>query len=216
MAPAGEGKTMDVWGMIRAERQALADKLAELPDEAWAAPTLCDGWLVRDVVGHLVAIGSMSAGKFVVGMAKNRLSFEAFQSQGVRIYSDGRSPAELLGAFRATVSSHGKPPGPTKTVLGEVLVHGEDILRSSGQGFSDHPVEHVVTVADFYKRNRFPLGVKRRISGVTLRMTDAEWSYGSGPEVAGLGISILMAMVGRSTALADLKGDGLAVLAARS
>jgi hypothetical protein len=47
-------------------------------------------------------------------------------------------------------------------------------------------------------------------------MTDAEWSYGSGPEVAGLGISILMAMVGRSTALADLKGDGLAVLAARS
>ena len=207
---------MDVWDMIRAEREALADRLAELPDEAWSSPTLCEGWQVRDVVGHLVAIGSMSAAKFAAGMAKNHLNFEAFQAEGIRTNSEGRSPAELLAAFRATVSSHRKPPGPTKTVLGEVLVHSEDIFRPARQGFGDHPLEHVVAVADFYKRNRFPLAVKRRIAGVTLRMTDAEWSYGSGPEVAGLGISILMAMAGRTSALGDLKGDGLAVLSTRS
>jgi len=51
---------------------------------------------------------------------------------------------------------------------------------------------------------------------VTLRMTDADWSYGSGPEVAGPGIAVIMAMVGRRIALGDVQGDGVAVLAARS
>jgi hypothetical protein len=58
--------------------------------------------------------------------------------------------------------------------------------------------------------------VKKRINGVTLRMTDADWSYGSGPEVAGPGIAVLMAMVGRKIALGDLNGDGVAVLSGRS
>jgi len=207
---------MDVWGMVRFERQQIADKLAELPEDAWSLPTLCDGWLVRDLVGHLIAVGSMSTGRFLRGMAKNRFSFESFQAEGIRIHTAGRSLAEILRAFRSTVSSHGKPPGPKTTMLGEVLIHGEDIFRPQAQAFGDHPGEHVVTVADFYKRNGFPLKVKKRIAGVTLRMTDADWSYGSGPEVAGPGISVLMAMVGRKIALADLKGDGLDLLARRS
>jgi len=207
---------MDVWDMARAERQEIADKLAALPEEAWAHPTLCEAWAVRDVVAHLVAIGSMSTRRFVGGMAKNRFRFGSFQAEGIRTSAEGRSPAELLVAFRATVASRAKPPGPKTTVLGEVLVHGEDIFRALGPGFGDHPVEHVVTVADFYKRNRFPLKVHKRIAGVTLRMTDADWSYGSGPEVAGAGIAILMALAGRKIALSELKGDGVAILSAHS
>ncbi|MFZ0171413.1 MAG: maleylpyruvate isomerase family mycothiol-dependent enzyme [Acidimicrobiales bacterium] len=207
---------MDVWEMTRAERQRIADKLAAMPDDAWSQPTLCEAWLVRDIVAHLIAIGSMSTGKFVSGMARNRFSFDNFQAEGIRRYANGKSPAEMLSKFKATVSSHAKPPGPKTTVLGEVLVHGEDIFRAQSQGFGDHPAEHVVAVADFYKRNGFPLKVKKRIAGVTLRMTDADWSYGSGPEVAGPGISVLMAMVGRKIALADLKGEGAAVLEGRS
>jgi hypothetical protein len=48
-----------------------------------------------------------------------------------------------------------------------------------------------------------------------LRATDMEWSHGSGPEVSGPGVSLLMAMTGRRTALDDLKGDGAAILASR-
>ncbi|HXY42756.1 MAG TPA: maleylpyruvate isomerase family mycothiol-dependent enzyme [Acidimicrobiales bacterium] len=207
---------MDVWEMTDGERRQIAARLAEMPEDAWGQPTLCEGWLVRDVVGHLIAIGSMSAGRFVRGMARNRFSFDSFQGEGIRTYASGKSPAEILRGFEATLSSRAKPPGPKTTVLGEVLVHGEDIFRAQSQGFGDHPAEHLVAAADFYKRNSFPLKVKRRIRGVTLRMTDADWSYGSGPEVAGPGISVLMAMVGRKIALSDLKGDGVAVLAARS
>jgi uncharacterized protein (TIGR03083 family) len=207
---------MDTWDMARAERRQLADRLAALPEGAWTGSTLCDGWLVRDIVGHMIAIGSMSAGTFFGGMAKSRFSFDRFQEQGIRKYTGGRSPAEILAAFRATVDSHAKPPGPKTTVLGEVLVHGEDIFRAQGSGYLDHPAEHVIAVAEFYKRNRFPLKVKQRIAGVTLRMTDADWSYGSGPEAAGPGIAVIMAMAGRKIALEDLWGDGVAVLSGRS
>jgi uncharacterized protein (TIGR03083 family) len=207
---------MDVWDMARDERQQIADKLAVIPEGAWGQQTLCVGWTVADVVGHMTAIGSMSAGKFVAGMAKNHLSFAKFQQQGIRTYTEGHSPAEILGAFKSTVSSRAKPPGPKMTVLGEVLVHGEDIFRALGSGFGDHPADHLIAVAEYYMRNRFPLKVHGRISGVTLRMTDADWSYGSGPEVAGPGISVVMAMAGRKVALSDLQGDGVSILSGRS
>jgi uncharacterized protein (TIGR03083 family) len=207
---------MGIWDMTRAEREQLAEKLSALPDDAWDSETLCEGWRVRDAVGHMIAIGTMSAAGFLGGMVRNRLSFERLQAEGIRANTIGRSPSQILGGFRATVSSHAKPPGPPTSVLGEMLVHGEDIFRVQDGRFAEHPIEHVVTVADFYKRNNFPLKVKRRIAGVTLRMTDSDWSYGSGPEVTGLGISLLMAMVGRTIALDDLKGEGVALLSTRS
>jgi uncharacterized protein (TIGR03083 family) len=206
---------VDIWDMARAERELIAERLAALPEGAWAGSTLCDGWLVRDIVGHMIAIGSMSAATFFGGMAKNGFSFPKFQEQGIRKYTEGRPAAEILTSFKATVDSHAKPPGPKATVLGEVLVHGEDIFRAQGAGYLDHPAEHVVAVAEFYKRNSFPLKVKKRIAGVTLRMTDADWSYGSGPELAGPAIAVLMAMVGRKIALGDVHGDGVAILAGR-
>jgi uncharacterized protein (TIGR03083 family) len=208
--------TLDVWDMARAERQQIADRLSELPEDSWTGSTLCDGWLVRDIVGHMIAIGSMSTGTFFGGMARNRFSFDKFQAQGIKNYTGGRSSGEILAAFTATIDSHAKPPGPKTTVLGEILVHGEDIFRAQGSGYLDHPAEHLVAVAEFYKRNRFPLKVKQRIAGVTLRMTDADWSYGSGPEVAGSGIAVIMAMAGRKIALGDLEGDGIAILSGRS
>jgi hypothetical protein len=167
-------------------------------------------------VGHLIAIGSMSAGTFFGGMAKNRFNFERFQSEGIRRYTRAKSAAEILAAFTTTIGSRRKPPGPKTTVLGEVLVHGEDIFRAQEPGYLDHPPEHLIAVADLYKRNRFPMKVKQRIAGVTLRMTDAEWSYGSGPEVAGPGIAIIMAMVGRKIALGDVEGEGVAILSGRT
>jgi len=207
---------MDVWDMARAERQQLADRLSALTDDAWEQPTLCAGWTVRDVVGHMIAIGTMSGGTLASGMARNRFSFDKFQREGITSNSEGKTPTEILAAFSATIDSHHKPPGPKTTVLGEILVHGEDIFRAQDQGYLSHPADHVVTVVEFYKRNRFPLKVKQRISGVTLRMTDADWSYGSGPEVSGPGISILMAMAGRKIALGELRGEGVAVLSGRS
>ena len=38
---------------------------------------------------------------------------------------------------------------------------------------------HADAVADFYKRSNALIGTKRRIEGVSLRATDADWRHGS-------------------------------------
>ena len=55
-----------------------------------------------------------------------------------------------------------------------------------------------------------------RIAGLTLRATDANWSHGTGPEVSGPVLSLVMAMTGRKQADDDLAGDGAATLRSRS
>ena len=71
-------------------------------------------------------------------------------------------------------------------------------------------------MADFYQGSNLLIGSKRRIAGLTLRATDAEWSHGTGPEVSGPILSLVMAMTGRKVAADDLTGEGVATLRSRS
>src|ERR671916_41265 len=43
----------DVWRSIDSERLSLADLLDDLSPAEWETPSLCTGWLVRDVAVHL-------------------------------------------------------------------------------------------------------------------------------------------------------------------
>ncbi len=77
------------------------------------------------------------------------------------------------------------------------------------------PAETLVAVADNYVRTNLLLGAKRRIAGLRLRATDVDWTHGDGPEVSGPLTSMILAMSGRTPALADLGGEGLQVLTGR-
>ena len=113
---------------------------------------------------------------------------------------------------RTTTTNH--PPAPVMAMLGEVVVHGEDIRR---------PVGLPGTVADdaanaclqMYTKASFPVGGKKRIGGLRLVATDTGWSYGAGAEVSGPALSLLLAMTGRPAGLDDLSGDGAAELGQR-
>jgi len=52
-------------------------------------------------------------------------------------------------------------------------------------------------------------------SRLTLRAADTQSSTGTGPEVSGPILSLLMAMTGPAATNSDLTGDGLQTLAAR-
>jgi hypothetical protein len=90
-------------------------------------------------------------------------------------------------------------------------VHAEDIRRPLGIAHT-YPVNDVTRIAAFYRGSNLLIGGKRRAAGLTLRATDADWSAGSGPEVAGPAISLVLAITGRPAALDDLSGEGLAAL----
>jgi uncharacterized protein (TIGR03083 family) len=202
------------WPQIRAEREALADDLDGMDDSQWNTASLIPPWSVRDVLGHMTATAKTTPGGFFVAMARAGFSFGTMTARNVSRETAG-TPAEGLAEFRRIVPSTDHPPGPPDTWLGETIVHSEDIRRALGISRS-YPAAALTRVADFYKGSNLLIGSKKRIAGLRLRATDAEWSNGSGPEVSGPMISLLLAMTGRQAALADLSGDGLAEFRSRS
>ena len=205
---------MDTWPTIHAERRALAADMRTATGEQWDTPSLCDDWTVRDVLAHLTAAASLTPPAFFGKLISSGFSFEKVQESGVAAQR-GSSPAETLAHFEGVVDSVKHPPGPNTTWLGEVIVHSEDIRRPLGIKHS-YPNDAVVAVARFYQGSNLLIGSKRRISGLTLAATDAEWSHGTGPEVAGPILSLVLAMTGRTAALDDLTGDGVATLRTRA
>jgi uncharacterized protein (TIGR03083 family) len=203
----------DPWPLIHTEREALADDLATVTDEQWATPSLCAGWSVRDVLGHMTATAKMTPPAFFLAMAGAGFRFNTMAAHRVAKETAG-TPADGLAEFRRYTNATTHPPGPVETWLGETVVHGTDIRRPLGIT-RDYPEPTLVDVADFVKRTNILLGAKKRIDGLSLRATDASWATGSGPEVSGPLLSLIMAMTGRQAVLADLSGEGVAVLRER-
>ncbi len=201
------------WPVIHTEREALADDLAGLDDAKWSTPSLCPGWTVREVLAHMTATTKKTPVKFFVHLAGSGFRFDAMSAKDVARGVEG-TPADGLTAFRGQVRTTTHPPGPVDSWLGETIVHSEDIRRPLGVSHA-YPTEAVTRVADFYKGSNLLIGSKKRIEGLALRATDAQWSTGSGPEVSGPAISLVLAMTGREQALDDLSGEGVAALRAR-
>jgi uncharacterized protein (TIGR03083 family) len=186
-----------------------------MPDDAWDQPSWCTGWSVRDVVAHLVATAEMTPPAFFAKLAASGFRFPAMTAKEIRRVTQDRSNGDLVEVYRARTGTRNAPPGPAVSWLGETIVHGEDIYRALGP-YREHPIGHVTAVADFYAGSNLLIGAKTRITGITLRATDADWSHGAGPEVSGPAIALVMAMTGRAPSLGELAGAGVAVLRSRS
>lgn len=205
---------MDIWPTVHAERRALAADLRGLSAEDWDKPSLCGSWTVRDVLAHMTSGAKLTPPAFFGKMIGSGFNFDKVQEQGVAAQR-GATPADTLANFESVQTSVKHPPGPTQTWLGETIVHSEDIRRALGIEHT-YPTDAVVTVADFYKGSNLLIGSKRRIAGLTLRATDADWTTGTGPDVSGPILSLVMAMTGRKAAIDDLAGEGVATLRSRS
>ena len=203
----------DIWPVIHAERQSLADELSGLSAEQWQTPTVCGEWTVHDLLAHLLSAAKMTPPRFFSRFAGAGFSFTKFAAKQVAV--EGRDgPAATLAAFRAAQSRETAPPGPKDTWLGEAFVHGEDIRRPLGITHS-YPLPYVARVIDLYANSNAIIGGKRRVAGVRLRATDVDYSVGSGPVVEGPAVSLMLAASGRKEALPELTGDGVGVLQGR-
>lgn len=201
------------WPLICAERHALARDLEDLPPSSWSTPSLCPGWTVQEMLGHMTATAAMTPAQFVARIARAGFRFDAMSRRAAAEHSAG-TPEETLARFVRYADARTAPPGPVDSWLGETIVHSTDIrwpLAIEHQ----FPTEALARVADFYKRSNVLIGAKRRIAGLRLRASDADWATGDGPEVSGPLLALVMAMTGRPAALARLTGPGLGALASR-
>jgi uncharacterized protein (TIGR03083 family) len=204
----------DIWPVIHAERKALATDLQALDAEQWQAASLCGQWTVRDVTAHMTATAKITPPAFFTKLAMSGFNFGRLQDKDITA-EKGASPADTLDRFDAVVNSEKHPPGPIDSWLGEAILHAEDIRRPLAIQH-EYPTDALVRLADFYKGSNLVVGTKRRIEGLTLRATDADWSHGSGPEVSGPIMPLVMAMTGRKIALDNLTGEGVATLRTRA
>lgn len=210
---ADRSRETGVWPLIRTERAALAADVGVLTAEQWATPSLCSGLTVREVLAHLTAGASLNTVRWLAGVIRCRFDFD--KQVAMRLAEQlGTAPAETLERFRHIVPSETKPPLPAIAMLGETIVHGEDIRRPLGIR-RDYPIEVVTLVAEYYQGSDLVVVAKGRIGGLELVADDGPFTTGSGPRVSGPTLALVMAMTGRATYCDDLDGDGVELLRSR-
>jgi uncharacterized protein (TIGR03083 family) len=203
----------EIWGHIHAERATLADTWEGLSPAQWSAASWCEGWSVQVTAGHVLAAAEQTVPRFSKEFLAAGFRFDVFADRAARRLSRV-PPEELVRRLRARTTTTNHPPAPVVSMLGEVVVHGEDMRRPLGLTH-DVPEAALVAVADNYVRTNVLIGSKRRASGLRLVASDAAWVHGDGPEVTGPLVSLVLALSGRTGALGDLDGAGLDVLATR-
>jgi uncharacterized protein (TIGR03083 family) len=202
-----------IWPLVHAERAALAADLADLTGEQWATPSLCTGLTVREVLAHLTAGASLNPVRWLAGVIRCRFDFD--KQVAMRLAEQlGSTPAETIDRFRSVLTSTTKPPLPTLAMLGETIVHAQDIRLPLGIRH-DYPIETLTRVAEYYQGSDLPVLTRKRIRGLRLAATDGPFSTGSGPLVSGPTLALTMAMAGRRAYCDEIRGDGAATLRER-
>lgn len=201
-----------------ANRLLAADMFEQLTPQQWATPSLCEGWTVREVAGHLLApLESDFSWPTVLGViVRYRGNLEKYVDDETRKRS-ARPTEQLVAQLRERAGQELTVPftgagGP----MADTAIHLRDAARPLGLDVSPDLDAWRATL-DFLVSKPATRGfvTKKRLAGLRLVATDQDWSWGEGAEVRGPSEAVAMAIAGRPVALDDLAGDGVAVLRGR-
>ena len=160
---------------------------------------------MREVLAHITASASLNPLRWMAGVIRCRFDFD--RQVAMRLAEQlGATPAETLARFRHVASSTTKPPLPVVALLGEAIVHGEDIRGPLGIRHA-YPITTLTRTAEYYGSSNLPVLTKERVTGLRLVATDGPFTVGSGPLVTGSTLALMMAMTGRGTSATN-GGDG--------
>lgn len=183
-------------------------------------PSLCSGWKVRDVLGHMGLGHTTPMGAMVGRIAKfgfNVTKASFTESQGLFA---GKSAEDVRRFWDEVMVAQHPMKGiskliPVRAGFLDHLVHNQDIRRPTGMGRTI-PTDRLVRALELVRSEGTPMfNPKKTVRGLRLVASDAGWSGGDGPAVEGPGEAIVMAAAGRRPAVEDLSGEGVEVLRAR-
>ena len=116
--------------------QGLTDRVNAVPDDKWAAPSPCEGWVASDVMSHVVDAHHMFFG--FIGHEPSRTKTVADDPAGAWAEVRDAMAAALENPDLAGTEYDG-PFGRSKFetsadqfVTGDVLVHSWDLARATG------------------------------------------------------------------------------------
>lgn len=200
------------WDNAAAARRDLADLIAGLSEEQLNAPSLCEGWSVRDVAGHVVSFIEMSLPTMMFSMLKGGFNVDKAWTSNAKKY--GEQPvAEIVAKLNEHAAKQSAMKSfPAELTTTDVAVHAQDIRRALGM--PETPSEAVVLEAlnfcTSHPKSKMMVPPKD-IAGLQLEATDIDWSWGEGKLVSGPAEAILMGINRRDTR-SDLTGDGVSDL----
>ena len=201
---------MDILALVADERRQVADLVESLTAEQLATPSLCGEWTVKEVAGHLLAAVTTPVWRFLLLTARSGFNVHRASAELSRQVAS-RPTAELAAELRRHAGFRSRSIGPLAP-LTDVQVHAQDIRRPLGLPAALRP-ERLRPSLDFLVSGRaFGFTPRRRPAGLRFEATDVGWAWGDGPLVRGAGEAVLLALAGRPVALAELDGDGVAVL----
>ena len=184
-----------IWASVDAQRRDLADLIETFDAQQWTAPSLCDGWRVRDVAAHLTH-SHMPPGRMIVEAVKSAFRFDPMIRR--LAVEDTRSQSEIAAALRAMAGVRKKVPGTSvQQPMIELLVHGQDMAVPLGIDLP-MPTDAAVEAAKRLGGMKFPINAVRHLDGVRLVATDADFAVGEGREVRAPIREIVMILAGRS------------------
>ncbi len=165
------------------------------------------------MVAHLTAGAVTTGPRWIRSVIAARFDFGRHNDRRLAEQL-GSTPAETLDRFRSVVDGRTAPFGPPLGWLAETIIHAQDVRRPLGIATTP-PITTVTELARFLARTDFTVASRKSIKGLRLRATDGPFETGTGPEIAGPTLALVLAMAGRVAYCDDLTGSGLATLRAR-
>ena len=186
----------DTLRLARDERADLAAFLATLPPQQWQAPTLCDGWRVRDVVAHVISYDDLDARDLLACVIQGRLRPGQVNAVALARYKACR-PQELLELLTGRLQPRDCPRlWAAGSHWSRGLIHHQDIRRPLGQPRAIPPERLLPALRTALIAP--DISGLWRIRGVRLVATDIGFCAGAGPEVRGTAEALLMTIAGRA------------------
>lgn len=209
----------DYQRMTRAELEAMSAHLHSLAPQQWDAPSLCRGWKIRHVVGHMCLGSTMSPLALPVRALPYGFNIAKASSKESYKHGEHHGPDELLETFDRVLLGDEPRPGlgkvaPPNEWFVDKLIHNQDIRRPIGVT-REIPSEHLVAAIDVLPGLGGFLKSKRHTRGLRFVATDIDHAVGDGPEVRGPAEPLILAMSGRAVGLDELEGEGVEVLRER-
>ncbi len=189
----------EVWQHTIDQRLALRDVLRDLSPEEWDQPSLCAGWRVRDVAGHVISgpqLGLVNTVKVMGGVWRgyNGMILRDGQRRG------SAPVADILAQYDEWAEVRKGPLTVTHVEpLIDAIVHTQDIVRPLGRTVAAPP-EAAAVAADRVRALAPLFGTRHLFSELRMVATDTDWVRGTGRELRAPMIELLMMSTGRPTA----------------
>jgi len=197
----------------------LAALAAQLGPDDWDHPSLCEGWRVRDVYGHMCVGHTYPLPKLLAKVAASGFDVDKGSARESAAWASAHSPAEITETITAIARDHTRKGIarfiPDSDGYVDHVIHELDVRRPLGRPRELADANKVAALAAMLLAKGGGTKPAKRMAGLRFVATDTDWSTGEGPEVRGTTEALLLGLANRDVALAELEGEGAATFADR-